>query len=66
MCATILYPVVRYVVPPDLPEAQTSRTVAAREGEQLLRQLGGTVAGLRDRMNAFFGGRDDGRDAGDP
>jgi Rieske Fe-S protein len=33
MCAAILYPVVRYVVPPDLPEAQTSRTVAAREGE---------------------------------
>lgn len=31
MCATVLYPVLRYLVPPDIPEAQTSRTVAARE-----------------------------------
>ncbi|MEO8502062.1 MAG: Rieske 2Fe-2S domain-containing protein [Vicinamibacteria bacterium] len=33
MCASVLYPVVRYLVPPDIPEAQTSRAVAAREGE---------------------------------
>ena len=31
MCASVLYPVLRYLVPPDIPEAQTSRTVAARE-----------------------------------
>jgi cytochrome b6-f complex iron-sulfur subunit len=31
MCAAVLYPVLRYLVPPDIPEAQTSRTVAARE-----------------------------------
>lgn len=33
MCASVLYPVVRYLVPPDIPEAATSRTVACREGE---------------------------------
>jgi Rieske Fe-S protein len=32
MCASVLYPVLRYLVPPDIPEAQTSRTVAARDG----------------------------------
>ena len=33
MCAAVCYPVLRYIVPPDIPEAQTSTTVAAREGE---------------------------------
>ncbi len=33
MCASVLYPVLRYVVPPDVPEAQTSRAVACRDGE---------------------------------
>jgi len=33
MCASVLYPVLRYLVPPDIPEAQTSRTVACRDGE---------------------------------
>lgn len=33
MCLSVFYPVVRYLSPPDIPEAPTSRTVAAREGE---------------------------------
>jgi len=33
MFASVLYPVARYVSPPDIPEAQTSRVTAAREGE---------------------------------
>ncbi len=33
MVASILYPVARYISPPDVPEAQTSRVVAARSGE---------------------------------
>ena len=33
MCVSVLYPVARYVIPPDLPEAPTKRAVAAREGE---------------------------------
>jgi Rieske Fe-S protein len=33
MCASVVYPVLRYIVPPEIPEAQTERTVAAREGE---------------------------------
>ena len=33
LCASVLYPVVRYLVPPDIPEAPTSRTVAAHEGD---------------------------------
>ena len=33
MCASVLYPVARYISPPDVPEAQTSRAVAARDGE---------------------------------
>jgi hypothetical protein len=32
----------------------------------IVRDLGGTVAGLRDRVNAFFGGRDGGGDSDDP
>ena len=32
-CASVLYPVLRYLVPPDVPEAETSRTVAGREGD---------------------------------
>jgi Rieske Fe-S protein len=33
MCAAVLYPIFRYLVPPEVPEAQTLRTVAAAEGE---------------------------------
>jgi len=33
MCASVLYPIFRYLVPPDVPEAQTNRAVAAREGD---------------------------------
>ncbi len=33
MCVSIIYPVARYISPPDIPEAQTSRVVAARDGE---------------------------------
>lgn len=33
MCLSVLYPVARYLTPPDEPEAQTKRALAAREGE---------------------------------
>ena len=33
MCASVVYPVLRYIVPPDIPEATTSRAVAAKDGE---------------------------------
>ena len=33
MCASVLYPVLRYLVPPDIPEAQTSQMVAGRDGD---------------------------------
>jgi Rieske Fe-S protein len=33
MCVSVIYPVARYISPPDVPEAQTSRVVAARDGE---------------------------------
>ena len=33
MCASVIYPVARYISPPDVPEAQTSQVTAAREGE---------------------------------
>jgi Rieske Fe-S protein len=33
MCLSVLYPVARYLTPPDVPEAQTSRALAARDGE---------------------------------
>ncbi len=33
MCASVVYPVLRYIVPPDVPEAQTLQTVAGREGD---------------------------------
>ena len=31
MCGSVFYPVLRYLVPPDIPEAPTSRVVAGRE-----------------------------------
>jgi Rieske Fe-S protein len=31
--ASVLYPVIRYITPPDVPEAQTNRAVAGREGD---------------------------------
>ncbi|HEU5180649.1 MAG TPA: Rieske (2Fe-2S) protein [Candidatus Polarisedimenticolia bacterium] len=33
MAASVLYPVSRYISPPDIPEAATDRVVAARDGE---------------------------------
>lgn len=33
MCASIVYPLARYIIPPDVPEAQTSRVVAGHEGD---------------------------------
>jgi cytochrome b6-f complex iron-sulfur subunit len=33
MCASVLYPVLRYLVPPEVPEAPTTRVVAGRDGE---------------------------------
>jgi len=33
MCASMVYPLARYIIPPDVPEAQTSRVVAAHEGD---------------------------------
>ena len=33
LCASVLYPLTRYIIPPDVPEAQTSRVVAGREGD---------------------------------
>lgn len=33
LCVSVLYPVTRYVTPPDIPEAQTSQAVAGTEGE---------------------------------
>jgi len=33
MCVAIVYPIARYISPPDVPEAPTSRVVAAGEGE---------------------------------
>ena len=33
MCVSVLYPVARYISPPEVPEAQTSRAVAGREGD---------------------------------
>ena len=33
MCVSVFYPVLRYLVPPDIPEAQTSQMVAGRDGD---------------------------------
>jgi Rieske Fe-S protein len=33
LCAAVLYPVLRYVVPPSTPEAATNRAVAGRDGD---------------------------------
>ncbi len=33
MAAAVLYPLARYVSPPDVPEAQTERVVAGKEGD---------------------------------
>jgi Rieske Fe-S protein len=33
MCVSIVYPIARYITPPEVPEAETSRAVAAREGD---------------------------------
>jgi Rieske Fe-S protein len=33
LCVSVLYPVVRYVIPPEVPESEAHRVVAAREGD---------------------------------
>ena len=33
MCASVFYPVARYLVPPDIPEAQTSQIVVGKDGD---------------------------------
>jgi Rieske Fe-S protein len=33
VCVAVLYPVVRYLIPPEVPEAESLRVVAAQEGE---------------------------------
>ena len=33
LCASIFYPLARYIIPPDVPEAPTSRVVAGHEGD---------------------------------
>lgn len=33
MCVAVFYPVVRYLIPPEVPEAESLRVVAAQEGE---------------------------------
>lgn len=33
LCVSVMYPVARYVSPPDIPEAQTKRVTAGTEGE---------------------------------
>jgi Rieske Fe-S protein len=33
MVVSVLYPVTRYISPPDIPEAQTSQVIAGREGD---------------------------------
>jgi cytochrome b6-f complex iron-sulfur subunit len=47
MCAAVLYPLARYISPPDVPEAQTSRVVAARVGD--LRPNTGKIFRFGDR-----------------
>jgi Rieske Fe-S protein len=38
MAASILYPIARYITPPDIPEAPTAQVVAAKDGELLPNQ----------------------------
>lgn len=33
MCVSVVYPLAQYIIPPDVPEAQTSRVVAGHEGD---------------------------------
>jgi len=33
MCVSVVYPLARYIIPPDVPEAQTSRVVAGHDGD---------------------------------
>jgi Rieske Fe-S protein len=47
MCVAVLYPLARYIIPPDVPEATTSRVVAGREGD--LKPNDGKVFRFGDR-----------------
>ena len=47
MCVAVLYPLARYIIPPDVPEAATSRVVAGREGD--LKPNDGKVFRFGDR-----------------
>lgn len=64
MCVSIVYPIARYITPPEVPEAETSRAVAAREGELKpnegkIFRFGGTLGILvhtaDNRYRAFSG-----------
>jgi len=33
LCVSVLYPVARYISPPEVPEAETARVTAGREGD---------------------------------
>ncbi len=64
MCVSIVYPIARYITPPEVPEAETSRAVAAREGELKpnegkIFRFGGTLGILihtaDDHYRAFSG-----------
>lgn len=61
---SIVYPIARYITPPEVPEAETSRAVAAREGELKpnegkIFRFGGTLGILihtaDDHYRAFSG-----------
>jgi cytochrome b6-f complex iron-sulfur subunit len=56
LCAAVVYPVARYISPPDVPEAQTSRVVAAREGE--LRPNEGKIFRFGDRPGILIRAED--------
>jgi Rieske Fe-S protein len=47
MCASMIYPLARYIIPPDVPEAQTSRVVAGHEGD--LKPNEGKIFRMGDR-----------------
>lgn len=47
MCVAVLYPLTKYIIPPDVPEATTSRVVAGREGD--LKPNDGKVFRFGDR-----------------
>lgn len=57
MCVSVLYPVVRYISPPEVPEAQTSRVVAGRDGELKLNEA--KIFGFSGRPGILIRTEDD-------